>query len=91
MWLAFRFFIVILFILVGGVFLGGIYTIVLVPLVFVVAVSAVGYLMWARAAGDRATIDPEPTVQEPLPHSSHSNSPAAPASPNELVDARQQH
>jgi hypothetical protein len=89
MWLAFPFFVVVIFMLVGGVLFGGIFTIVLVPLAFIVMVSAVGYLMWARAAGASATVDEQRVAQEPLPHSSHSNSPAAPATPDELVDARQ--
>lgn len=89
MWLAFPLFVAIIFMLVGGIFLGGIFTIVLVPLAFVVAVSAVGFLMWARAAGASATIDEQRTAQKPLPHGAHRTSPVAPATPDQLIDARQ--
>jgi hypothetical protein len=89
MWLAFPLIFALVFALIGGVLLGGVFTLVLVPLVIVIAVSAFGYAIWARAAGAAGSKEQPGTAGEPLPHSSHQNAPAAPATPDELVDARQ--
>lgn len=89
MWLSFLFFIVALFILAAGVLSGGIFTLVLVPLAVIIAVAVIGYGMWARAAGGSAT-PAHSGVGDPLPGSNHQNTAATPATPDDLVDARQQ-
>lgn len=89
MWLAFPLFVAILFMLIGGVLLGGVFTLVLVPLAIIAAISALGWAVWARATGAVGTKEEPGTAGEPLPHSSHRNQSAAPATPDELVDAKQ--
>jgi hypothetical protein len=70
---------------VGGIFAGGVFTIVLVPLALIVLVSGLGYSALGRAAqrhagggeGDR-----------PLPHGQGSESGHVATSPERLADAR---
>jgi hypothetical protein len=88
MWLSFLLFAGLLFLLVGGVLLGGIFTLVLVPVAIVAALSAVAYLMWARAAGADPAVNPKPD-DAPLPHSSYANVDPAPSTPDDVVNARQ--
>jgi hypothetical protein len=75
----------------GGIFMGGVYTLVLVPLVVIAVVSVVGYAMWARsqsAAGAGADADPSPGP--PLPHQRRREPAHVSAQPERLVDARRQ-
>lgn len=79
--------------LVGGIFSGGIFTIVLVPLAVIAAVTAAVALLSARAAGMTETL----TRTKPLRWGSASaaaGSPPSPggevpATPDEFVEARQ--
>jgi hypothetical protein len=93
MWL----YIVALFLLivgiVGGVLTGGIFTIVLIPLGIIALVSAIAVGAWGRAAQGRhaASTDATQPTGRPLPASEHSNSPAAPSTPDQLADARRVH
>lgn len=89
MWLSFLFFFVVLFALAGGVLLGGVFTLVLVPLGILAGVGAITYAIWGRASSANATTD-DGVINEPLPHSAHQNTASAPATPGELLDARQQ-
>lgn len=75
--------------LVGAIFLGGVFTLVLVPLVAIAIVSVVGYAMWARSQapvgrGD----DAGPKPGRPLPHRREREPGRVTASPERLVDAR---
>jgi hypothetical protein len=77
--------------IVGSVVSGGIFTIVLVPLGVIALVTAGIVTLWARSQQGRAgqTGDsPEPS-EEPLP-TGHSNAPAAPSTPEDLVNARRE-
>jgi hypothetical protein len=78
--------------IVGGTLAGGIFTIVLVPLAAIVAVSAIVYAMWGRAAQGSAgaSTDASATSQEPLPHQPQRPSGRAPSSPEGLADARRE-
>ena len=77
----------------GGVFMGGIFTLVLVPLVMVAVVSAVGYAMWARATqgGAGAETDASGTSSRPLRHSNRRWSGKDRAAPERLAEARRVH
>lgn len=75
----------------GGVFLGGVYTLVLVPLVVVAVVSALAYALWGRsqsAAGRGDESGPRPG--RPLPHQPRREPGHVTAPPERLVDARRQ-
>jgi hypothetical protein len=77
--------------LAGGIFLGGVYTLVLMPLVVIALVSVLGYAMWARsqsAAGTGAESGPSPG--RPLPHRRRREPAHVTAPPERLVDARRQ-
>lgn len=88
MWLAFIFIFGAIFVIIAGILSGGIFTIVLVPLAVLalagwVLYAAFGY--YASSTGARGRRE-----DAPLPHSGHSNTASRPATPDELVDARQQ-
>jgi uncharacterized protein (DUF58 family) len=76
----------------GGVFLGGVYTLVLVPLVVVVIVSAVGYALWARsqAVASGAGGAADPSAHQPLPHRRERVPSRATTTPERLVEGRRQ-
>ena len=80
----------ILFVIVGIVS-GGAFTIILVPLAVIAAVSAAVTLMSARAAGIEGTLtkQPERMPRGRLRHGSRSPPGEVPATPDEYVDARQ--
>ncbi len=87
MWLSFLLALVAILILAGGILIGGPIALVLVPLAILVFIAVLGYGAWSKATGRGPSL-PQSTVGEPLPHSGHQNA-AAPATPNDLVDARQ--
>jgi hypothetical protein len=76
----------------GGTVLGGVYTLVLVPLAVVVIVSALVYAMWGRAMQGQAggSTDASAAKAEPLPHHRTRPSGRAATSPEALADARRQ-
>ena len=78
--------------IVGGTLAGGVYTLVLIPLAVIVAVSVIVYAMWGRSMQARAGAPTEATAEktEPLPHQQARPSGRAPTSPEALADARRQ-
>jgi hypothetical protein len=74
----------------GGTVLGGIFTIVLVPIAGIVLVSAVVYAMWGRAQQGSAggSTEASDSTDRPLPHRQPTRSGRAPTSPEALADAR---
>jgi hypothetical protein len=78
--------------IIGGVFGGGIFTIVLVPLALVALGSAILAGMWARSHEAKAagSTDATPSTGRPLPHQPARPSGRAPTSPERLVDARRE-
>lgn len=78
--------------LIGGTLAGGVYTLVLVPLAIVVAVSVIVYAMWGRSMERRAGASTDATAQstEPLPHQPTRPTGRTPSSPEALADARRQ-
>lgn len=74
-----------------GIFAGGVFTIVLVPLAVIGAVSAVVALMSARAAGITPTLtdQPKPQAGGRMPRGEGPPPGEVPATPDEYVEARQ--
>lgn len=86
-------FLIILAILfaIAGVFSGGVFTIVLVPLAVIAVVAAVTTLMSARAAGITETLTqpPDPVPSGRISRDSGPPPGEVPTTPDEYVDARQ--
>jgi hypothetical protein len=78
--------------LAGIVFLGGVYTLVLVPLLVIALGSAFAYMLWARsqAGAAGAETDAHHTSEQPLPHRRRAPRRRVPNTPERLVDARRQ-
>jgi hypothetical protein len=76
-------------VIVGGIFSGGIFTIILVPLAVIAVVSAVAYTGLGRAAG----LDEKPPTPEKKPIRRKGVEPGTngdvPVTPDEYVDALQ--
>ncbi len=77
--------------LAGAIFMGGVYTLILVPLVAVAIVSTLGYALWTRSqteagSGDEAGQRPG----RPLPHQPRREPSHVTAGPEQLADARRQ-
>ena len=90
MWLYVLAFFILIFGIVGSVLSGGIFTIVLIPLGVIALISALVFGAFGRSAQDRM-VGPrhaKPSPGRPLPASEHSNTAAAPTTPDELADAR---
>jgi hypothetical protein len=80
----------VLLALIGGVAVGGIFAVILVSIAVIIVVVAVVMSMWARATSGRLSPDDErPRSASAYPHGSHQNASPAPATPDQLVDARQ--
>jgi hypothetical protein len=78
--------------IVGGTLAGGIYTIVLIPLAVIAAISAIVYLVWGRAlegSGGGAT-EATAATRRPLPSQSRRPSGRVRTTPERLADARRQ-
>jgi uncharacterized protein (DUF58 family) len=90
MWLYFLALIFVVAGIVGGIAGGGIFTIVLVPIAFIIAVSTFLYSLWSRASTGAAggEVDAHPSTGRPLPHSFRRDRGGAPSSPERLADAR---
>jgi hypothetical protein len=76
--------------LAGGILLGGVFTIILVPIAFIVFVSAGVYTLWGRAlagAGGESSYA-TPVNRRPLPHRRARPSGRSRSTPDRLVDAR---
>ena len=69
--------------IVGGVFGGGIFTIILVPLAAIVLFSGIGWGALARFVQEREGVN-----SRPLPHRDDSPPAEVETSPEALVDAR---
>jgi hypothetical protein len=76
--------------IVGGIFFGGIFTIVLVPLALIALVGGLTYTVMAGAAQRRAGSDADPasTSRGRATRTSQTGSPSTPSTPHELADAR---
>lgn len=76
---------------IAGIFSGGAFTIVLVPLAIVAVVAAVAALVSARAAGIAGALGQRPEVpaKGPPRGGSASDDADSPVTPDEYVEARQ--
>lgn len=73
----------------GGIFFGGIYTLILVPFAVLAAIVGVVYTVLAGGAKRQAgETDPRSTTSEPATRTSQTSTPRAPATPGQLADAR---
>jgi hypothetical protein len=90
MWFYWLLALVLALIFAGGIFFGGIYTLILVPFAIVAVIATVVYLVLAGAAKRSAggETDPARTARGPATRTSQTGSPRAPARPGELADAR---
>lgn len=79
--------------IVGGLASGGIFTLIFIPLGLIMLIAAVLFGMWGRAsragagAETRGGSETTRSGPAPLPHTP-SHGPAAPSTPDDLVDAR---
>jgi hypothetical protein len=90
MWLGIVIAFAVLLAVIGGVVVGGVFALILVPIAVIVVVGAVVMSMWARATSGRPSPEDERSRSEPTyPHGGHQNASSAPATPDQLVDARQ--
>jgi hypothetical protein len=90
MWLGIVVLFAVVLAVIGGLVVGGIFALVLVPIAVIILVFAVVTSMWARATSGRPSPEDERSRPGPAyPHGSHQNSSPAPATPDQLVDARQ--
>jgi len=79
--------------LAGIVFLGGEYTLVLVPLIVIALGSTLFYMLWARAQSGSAGAETEASSEStdrPLPHRRRMGRGRVPTTPERLVDARRE-
>ena len=76
---------------IAGIFSGGVFTIVLVPLAVIAVIAGVAAVMSARAAGITATLTKQPERQsaERVDPSAGPPPGEVPATPDEFVEARQ--
>ena len=72
----------------GGVLLGGVFTIVLVPIAAIAALSALLHMLWGRSLEGGAARDAQGTQRQPLPHARRRPSARALSSPEGLADTR---
>lgn len=87
MWLLFFAFPLAIFLIVGGLLAGGIYTIVFLPVAVIIAIAATIYTMWGRSTQPE-NIPGERERVKPLPHTQHANTGSAPSTPDQLADTR---
>jgi hypothetical protein len=85
MWLYTIFIALVILGVAGGVFAGGIFTIVLVPIALIVLFSGLAYSLLARAAEEKAGAA---DADNPLPHQPRHEGSHVPTSPERLADAR---
>lgn len=90
MWLYLLVAVLVVLAIFGGIFGGGIFTLLLVPLAVIGFFSALAYALIAGAANRTAggSADPAQGARGPATRLSQTPSPRTPSSPEELVDAR---
>lgn len=89
MWLSFPTLILVVLMIIGGIIGGGVFTFVLVPVALITALVAIGLSVWSRSQARSGTSSEAAQTGDPLPHSRRHNTPATPATPDDLVNARQ--
>lgn len=76
--------------IVGGTLLGGVFTIVLIPLAVIAVVSALTYALIAGSARQSAASETNPSKRStsPATRTSQTGTPPAPTTPEQVADAR---
>lgn len=88
MWLIWFAIPLVIFLIVGGLLAGGIFTIVFLPIAVIIALGAYLFTLWGRSSSRRRRLPGEDEPVDPLPHTNHANTPSAPATADQLLDAR---
>jgi hypothetical protein len=95
MWLGLLVVFAVLLAVIGGVVVGGIFALILVPIAAIILIFGVVMSMWGRATSGQPAPEDERSrsgsgSDPPIyPHGAHQNASAGPATPGDLVDARQ--
>jgi predicted benzoate:H+ symporter BenE len=91
MYLALALIVLAVLFVVVGIFSGGVFTIVLVPLAVIAVITGMAALMSARAAGITSTLTKQPERQPPglAPRGEGPAAGEVPATPDDYVEARQ--
>jgi hypothetical protein len=94
MWLGLFLAVLLVFAILASIVSGGIFTIIVLPVAVIVAVGALVFSLWGRASGRGETgasqKDSVSATPDAYPHSTHSNTAPAPATADQLVDAKRQ-
>ncbi|MGH2857502.1 MAG: hypothetical protein ACRDMJ_08445 [Solirubrobacteraceae bacterium] len=88
MWLIWFVIPLAIFLIIGGLLAGGVYTIVFLPIAVIIALGSYAFTLWGRSSGRRRRLPGEDEPARPLPHGHHANTSPAPATPDQLVDAQ---
>lgn len=72
----------------GGVLLGGVFTIVLIPLSAIALFATLAYALASAGAQQQANAESASAGRRPARRRRQTQGPAAPSSPESLVDAR---
>jgi hypothetical protein len=89
MWLGLPALLLLVLAVVGAIVGGGVFAFVLLPVVVIVVVAGVTFAVWGRSQKEPSGRSQARQTGDPLPHGQGSNVPASPATPDQLVDARQ--
>ncbi len=89
MWLSFPVLILVILMIIGGIIGGGVFTLVLVPVAAIIFIVSIVVSGWSRSQEGGENPSEASLTGDPLPHSGRRNMPASPASPDDLVNARQ--
>lgn len=88
MWLYLLIVALVVIAIAGGVLLGGVFTIILIPLAVIALVSALAYALAAGAARQQANAEGASGSGQPVTGRRQTQAPTAPSSPESLADAR---
>jgi hypothetical protein len=89
MWLSLPVLILVVLMIIGGIIGGGIFTLVLVPVAVIILLVSIAVSGWSRSQERGENPSEASLTGDPLPHSGRRNMPASPATPDDLVNARQ--
>lgn len=89
MWLGVLLILVVVLVALGGVVAGGIYAAILLPIAAIVLIAGLISVMWRRSNDPSERVRRSERHVQPA-HSPGHNAAAAPSTPDDLVDARQQ-
>jgi hypothetical protein len=90
MWLGLILLIIIVLALLGGVIVGGVYALVLLPIAAIILVGALLSMLWNRSRDPAARAHTAERLRPPSVGGpgAEANAPSAQATPDEILDAR---